>query len=115
MSSSSNNEQKVISWIADWRRVSPAKLSMNTCVNCGLLSGLGIDGADAIELVRNLSEKSGLPFDDFQFDRYFGPELSLASIVFHPRVLLGRRRLSKLRIRDIVEYMNAKANDLPPL
>jgi hypothetical protein len=101
-------QAQVIGWIAEWSKRSSSTLSSQTCINCGFLNGLGVDGGDAEELVEFLYQKSGVSFGEFSFVRYFGPELSVAAVIFRPRAIFQWFVGPKLTIGEIALYMYGK-------
>jgi hypothetical protein len=109
MKSLTEFETIVVQWVSEWSRRPIDSLSPQTCINCGFVKGLGVDGEDADDLIRFLHDKSGVGFSDFQFDQYFGPELSIAAWPFRPlwmfQAATTRRRLT---IRDLASFMFQK-------
>jgi hypothetical protein len=98
-------QQQVIDWVSEWSK--RHNLSPMTSINRGL-SGLGIDGQDADELIEFLSRKSGISFSDFDFDRYFGPELGLGHILVQPWGVRRWFTTPKLTIGELALYMHTK-------
>lgn len=98
-------EKCVTRWIAEWSKRDARNLSPNTCINCGRFTGLGVDGQDADELFAYLHHESGVPFRDFPFDDYFGPELSVAAALIFPRESIRALRKRRLLIADVAHFM----------
>ena len=97
-------EEKVIGWIAEWRQLDRRELAPTTSVTKGW-SGLGVDGDDAKELIEFLRNRSGVSFEAFEYDRYFGPELSIAAAIFHPVASIRGLRGPLLTIRELASFM----------
>jgi hypothetical protein len=97
----SDFREKVIGWIAEWRRVPRDRLTSDTKLNYDL----GIDGDDAQELLQHLANKSGVSFAKFQYVRFFGPEgmpwRDLIDLITRKR----RWRLEPLTAATLIQYM----------
>jgi len=87
MISKSDLDQKIIALVAKFCGIHENKLSMDSQVNLEL----GVDGADADELIELISNELGWLLQDFEFDNYFGPELG-----YMPFLSLFRGRRKKL-------------------
>ena len=74
-----------------------------------LFHDLGLDGADAEEVFKELQEDHGVDLGSLQWDRHFGPEAA-----FNPFALLfpswwrWRRQRIPVRVRDLVEAIRTK-------
>lgn len=65
---------------------------------------LGIDGDDAVELLIHLHEQFGTSFEDFPYDRYFGPEGLPISALW--QWLTGAsQHLEKFTVGDLARWM----------
>lgn len=95
--------ENLIYFIKKERYVDNMILPQNT-----LLTDLGIDGDDAVELVDHLQKRFNVSFENFEFDKYFSGEnhnlFNLSNIV---DVLLKKTRKIKeeLTIQDLYNYM----------
>jgi hypothetical protein len=100
-------EQQVIAWLAEWSGVALSRLAPTTEVN----RRLGVDGADADEMIAHLARRSGITFDGFEFDRYFGPEVGFVFYVDRViNLIAGRRRqpVEPLTIAMLAQFMWSK-------
>lgn len=97
-------EQQLIRWIAEWSRRPPEELDPSTNITGGW-GGLGVDGADARELILFIQEKSGINMADFPFHKYFGPEASIAALLVKPWLIKHMFHNEKLTIRMLAEYL----------
>jgi hypothetical protein len=100
-------EQQVIAWLAEWASVPASRLAPSTEVN----RVLGVDGADADDMVAHLAKRGGVTFDGFEFDRYFGPEVGF--VFYLDRIvdfIAGRRRrpIEPLTVAMLARFMWAK-------
>jgi acyl carrier protein len=65
---------------------------------------LGIDGDDAVELLAHLRKRFGITFQQFPFDRYFGPEGGGIGMLWD--WLNGRLKpLEKFTVGDLTQFM----------
>jgi hypothetical protein len=101
----SRYEQDVINWIAEWLRCDSRGIKPETCLNRGI-TGLGINGDDGKELIEFLQKQSGVSFDSFDLDKYFGPEVSIAAAIFAPREFLRGLRGPNLSVKDLALFMH---------
>jgi acyl carrier protein len=71
---------------------------------------IGVDGQDAIDLLLAVQDEFKLAdVDDFEFDRFFGPEAGFNPIVWLAEKLGGRSRpLEPLPVSAIAEYIAKK-------
>ncbi len=105
-------ELTVVKWVSEWARRPYGRLTPQTCINCGMITGLGVDGEDADELIKYLQDVSGVSFSDFSYDDYFGPELSIAAWIFRPHEIFRGKKLKNLTISDLAAYMYSKVKSL---
>ncbi|PZU85840.1 MAG: hypothetical protein DI527_20760 [Chelatococcus sp.] len=70
---------------------------------CFGADSLGVDGDDAVDLLMHLRKRFGTSFEQFPYDRYFGPEAG-PPLGFLWKWLTGRP-LEKLTVRDLARYM----------
>jgi hypothetical protein len=104
----SDFEEDLIGWIAECQHQPRSHLTVNTLINDG--GGLGIDGDDAVDLLRYLGNKTGISMATFEYDRFFGSEgVPWGRIADWIR---GRRRwrLEPLTIGMLAEYIWAETN-----
>lgn len=104
-------ERQVIAWLAEWLRVPVSRITPATEINGGWPLGLGVDAADADDMVAHVMKRSGLTFRGFDYDRFFGPEGGF--IFFLDRLidrLRGQRQrpLEPLTVRMLAEFMWAE-------
>lgn len=69
-----NFQQAVCAVVAECRGERLESVTPERFICAGRRS-LGVDGADADELLALLQQRFGASFEHFPFDRYFGPEL----------------------------------------
>ncbi|WP_144284007.1 DUF1493 family protein [Chryseobacterium echinoideorum] len=95
--------ENLISFIKKERYEDNEILPQNT-----LLTDLGIDGDDAVELLMNLQKNFNVSFESFNFNKYFYREgFSLFSFSTIFKTLLGKPREIKpeLTIQELYDYM----------
>jgi acyl carrier protein len=74
---------------------------------------LGIDGDDAVDLLREIQNQFEIDIKDFEFSKYFGPE-SVSFLTAISRALRGDRlNLQPLSVRQLAEYVDKKAQLTP--
>lgn len=90
-------EMSVRRLIAEWAKIPESKVSGDTCVNCGGARGLGVAGADGVDLMNYLGAELGADLSQFDAMLYFGPE---AGIDFRSikRFVSGKKVNPKLTI-----------------
>lgn len=104
----SDLERTIIGLIAEWAHRNPAELSVATIINSGRRGGLAVDGADAYELLEFLSKKLGWNLLNFDYRRYFGPEIGWNPVSLI--IMLGKgdlKRTFPLTIGDLSEQFFA--------
>lgn len=95
-------EKEVFELIASKTGCKIDKLTLDSRIN----QDLGVDGADAIELMDAIQEKFHVDMADLAFSRHFGPEGF--DLIYLIRWLLSAKfrqanRLLPLYVRDVVE------------
>lgn len=98
--------ENLISFIKKERYEDNEILPQNT-----LLTDLGIDGDDAVELLMNFQKNFNVSFESFNFNNYFyGEGFSFFSFSTIFKTLLGKPREIKheLTIQELYDYMIAQ-------
>jgi acyl carrier protein len=83
-----------------------SRIQPNTYINMDL----GVDGDDAVDLLVEIQKTFRINCDDFQFDRYFGPE-SLGLLIQFRKIFRDEKlRLEPLSVRQLGEYVDRKTS-----
>lgn len=65
---------------------------------------LGVDGDDAIDLIRDYSERFNVSLDDFKINDYFGSEgSSLIHLVIELVTKRSYKSMPRLEVKDLIE------------
>lgn len=99
-------EEQVKIFVAQQTVFKIDKISLST----ELGKDLGVDGDDAVELLENFSEKFQVDFSAFEFDRYFGGEVSFDPFAWFAAILSRTAvcNLEPLTVQDLVDSAKAK-------
>ena len=68
-------DSRVLKLVAAWAQRGPETIALSTVINSGISGGLGVDGADADDLVAYVARGLGWSLIDFDYDSFFGPEV----------------------------------------
>lgn len=82
MTSKAALDKQVVALVARWAHKTEEEISLETVINAGGRKGLGVDGADADDLIGFLSRGIGWPIRDFNWDDYFGAEVGWDPVSF---------------------------------
>ena len=97
-------EQAIAHILRNICAVPAAKIQPATTINYDM----GIDGADAHELILAIADEFQIDFLDFPYDRYFGPEgidlLKVIKDIFGGKSL----RLQPLSLQELAAYVDNK-------
>ena len=86
-------------------RVAPERLRPDT----QLLRDLGLDGADATELMESYAGKFGVDMGSFESTRYFGPEAGFSPLVWLWSIFRGAKtNLTPLTLADLQASLEAR-------
>jgi hypothetical protein len=88
-----------------------SRISSGTTINVGWKS-LGVDGADADELIDFVSREIGWPLKNFDWDKFFGPELGWNSILYLT-LKDAWKKLTPLSVGDLADmYFESQPDNL---
>jgi acyl carrier protein len=95
-------EQGIADILEHIHAVRAARIRPETFIN----KDLGVDGDDAVDLLREIQKRFQIDLNDFQVDRYFGPESwDLAGLL--RKIFRGEKlRLEPLSVRELGEYVD---------
>lgn len=91
MISKAELDQQIIALVARFRNIRESAVSLDTTINFDL----GIDGADADDLVETIANALGWLLDDFDYDEYFFQEGEITNPLYQLSWLFRRHRKSK--------------------
>lgn len=91
----------------------PKRVDSSTTVNgARWRNDFGIDGADAVELFEEIAKEFDITVEDFEFDRYFGPEVGdpFFPISLFLHILGWRAGAPQLKVDDLAKYVWLKVS-----
>jgi acyl carrier protein len=93
-------------FVAEYLRERKEKLSPDS----RLLQDLGVDGADAVELLEAFSEKFGVDMAHFPLSKHFGPEAGFNLFYYLYSLLFKRQKWRPIPItlRELAEAVRHK-------
>ncbi len=98
-------QRRVCTIVAEFTGVRPERITPDRLL-CAGRGSLGIDGADADDLLALLRDRFGTTFVGFSRDAYFGPEWSFDLISCVYRSVTGRDEpLRPLTVGELARHM----------
>ncbi len=98
---------KVRDFVADYLGERKERLTENS----RLLQDLGVDGADAVELLESFSEKFGVDMAHFPLSEHFGPEAGFNLFYYLYSLLFERQKKWRpipITLRDLAAAVRNK-------
>jgi acyl carrier protein len=97
-------QSRVIAILERRCSIKPERLRGDTIIN----KDLGVDGDDAVDLLKAIQGEFDINVSDFEFSKYFGPE-SIGIIQMIKHLVRGQRpKFDSLSVHDLADYVDRK-------